>query len=204
MPPRPTLVEALHSREFEAMLPWLVASAERSLRRVGWAEGKDHIPAGAEAEELVSEAVEAALSGKRVWPDDLELHVFLAGVMRSQVEHRYAKDRRKRAHARDTNGAEERTAPSDDLHRRRELCAAVERELGEDVEMRALFGAMAGGALKPAERAELLGWTPAHEKTVHVRMNRRLSAAGLAIEPGDIGPQPLPGGRWIRATGDDA
>jgi hypothetical protein len=32
MPPRPTLVEALHSRELEAMLPWLVASAERSLR----------------------------------------------------------------------------------------------------------------------------------------------------------------------------
>jgi hypothetical protein len=72
------------------------------------------------------------------------------------------------------------------------------------VELRALFGAMAGGALKPAERAALLGWTAAREKTVHVRMNRRLSAAGLALEPGDIGPQPLPGGRMIRPTGDDA
>jgi len=181
-----------------------VTYAERRLRRIGWAEGRDHKPAAGEAEDLVSDAVEAALSGARVWPEDMDLETFLVGVMWSQAEHRYTKEKRRRRGQRSVDGVEERTTPSDDLHGQRELCAAIEGELASDADLHALFRVMASGAYKPAERAQLLGWSPEHEKVTHRKMNRRLAAAGLGIEPGDIGPQPLPGGRWIRATGDES
>jgi DNA-directed RNA polymerase specialized sigma24 family protein len=205
MPAHPTLVEALHSREFEAILPELVAYAARRLRRIGWGEGHDHRPSGAEAEELVAEAVEVALSGKRVWPNDLDLKTFLEGVMWSQVEHRYAKEKRRRSYAHRVRdgaiGGEERAASNEQRHRQRELCAAVERALADDLELCALFGAFAAGAEKPADVAVALGWPVDRVKLAQRRMNRRLAAAGLALDPDDVGPEPLAGGRWIRPEG---
>ncbi len=90
------------------------------------------------------------------------------------------------------------------IHRRRELCAAIERELAPDPDLYALYRAMASGAEKPAERAAMLGWTTEREKITRERMNRRLAAAELRLEPGDVGQEALPGGRWIRPVGDDA
>jgi DNA-directed RNA polymerase specialized sigma24 family protein len=203
MPPPPKLVEALHSIEFEEMLPRLVAYAARRLRRYRWAEGEDHRPAAAEAEEVVSEAVDAALSGKRVWPDDMSLEAFLLGVMWSQLANRYANEKQARRGKRGVDRIEERAAPSDVVHARRALLAAIEAELANDPEIYALFEAMCSGALSPGERAELLGWTSERERIVQRRMNRRLDAADLRPEPSLVGPQPLPGGRWIRPPGGD-
>jgi DNA-directed RNA polymerase specialized sigma24 family protein len=204
MPPPPKLVEALHSKEFEEILPRLVAYAARRLRRYRWAEGEDHRPAAAEAEELVNDAVDAALSGKRVWPDDMSLETFLAGVMWSQLEHRYDKEKQARRIRRGVDRVEERAAPSDLVHARRSLLAAIEAELAKDPELHALFDAMCAGAHTPAERAAMLGWSVGREKMTHERMNRRLAAADLRPEPGLIGPPPLPGGRWIRPPGDES
>jgi hypothetical protein len=69
--PATPLIEALRSHELEAMLPRLVAYAARRLHRIGWAEGRNHIPAAGDAEDVVADAVEAALAGKHVWPDDM-------------------------------------------------------------------------------------------------------------------------------------
>ena len=88
MTQRPTLLESLHSPELERILPRLVSYADRRLRRIGWAEGRDHKPAATEPEELVADAVDAALSGKRVWPDDLDLATFLEGITSNEVQHR--------------------------------------------------------------------------------------------------------------------
>jgi DNA-directed RNA polymerase specialized sigma24 family protein len=203
MPPPPKLVEALHSKEFEEMLPRLVAYAARRLRRYRWAEGDDHRPAAAEAEEVVSDAVEAALSGKRVWPDDMSLETFLSGVMWSQLAHRYANEKQARRGKRTVDRVEERAAPNDVVYARRALLAAIEVELAKDTELYTLFEAMCAGAYTPGERATRLGWSPERERLVHRRMNRQLAATDLRPEPGLIGPEPLPGGRWIRPPGGD-
>jgi DNA-directed RNA polymerase specialized sigma24 family protein len=178
--PHRSCFEALHSPAFKAALPGLVAFAARRLRRAGWAEGRDHLPSAAQAEEVVNEAVALLLSGGRSWPDDLDFKAFLRGVIRSLVSN----ERRdaERWPTATLDAIAETAAPSsrrDDRLAARRLLALIEPAVGNDFEMRALFSVIVEGAVKRADQAAALGWTPERARAVLARMNRRLSALGL-------------------------
>jgi hypothetical protein len=179
--PRPTLHQALFSPEFGAVLGRLIAYAGRRLRRVGWPEGRDHLPGAAEATEVVDAAIDSCLSGARVWPEGVPLEGFLRGVIRSVVSHWREQAEGLPVTALDEI-AEGVAAPSsrrDAVLAARRLLRAVERELADDADLSALLANMAGPATTRAERAVELGWTPARVTAAYVKMNRRLRAAGL-------------------------
>ena len=187
--PRPTLAEALSSPAFEAALPKLVAYAARAVRRAGWGEGRDQIPSAVEAEDVLHDAIEACLDGTRTWPEDMALETYLCGVMWSQVSHLRRDAARWDATCLDD--VAEPAAPSsrrDRRHDARRMIAAVEQTLMNDPETYALFTMIVDGEEKPTDYAAALGWTPERAKTVRVRMNRRLAAAGLC--EGDDDEQP--------------
>jgi DNA-directed RNA polymerase specialized sigma24 family protein len=178
--PRPSLTQAINSPAFLAVLPRLVAYAARRLRRVGWAEGVDHLPSAAEAEEVVNDALVSCLSGDRVWPRELALETFLRGVIRSQVSHQ----RRNATHWQGTSLEDmiDAAAPSSRRGERLDagrLLISIEQAIEPDPEMRALYTAIVDRAGKRADLAAALGWTPEHVKAVRARMNWRLAALGL-------------------------
>lgn len=180
-PPRPTLSEALASADWETLLPLLVADALRRLRRPGHRRLREGLSPRAAAEELVQNAIASALSGRRVWPDDLDLLTFLRGLLWSEVGHK-ARDLAKRPacvgldQAADARVAASGPDDSLDAGRTRD---AIERAIAGDEDMVALFGAMADGHRKRADLAEVLGWTVERVSATKVKINRRLASMGL-------------------------
>jgi DNA-directed RNA polymerase specialized sigma24 family protein len=178
--PRRSCFEALHSPAFEAALPGLIAYAARCLRRADWAEGRDTLPSAFQAEEVVDEAVACCIEGGRSWPEGLDFEAFLRGVIRSLVS-----NERRDAERWPTATLEaiaETAAPSsrrDDRIAARRLLGLIEPAVENDFEMRALFAVILEGAVKRADQATALGWTPQRVTAVCERMNRRLAALDL-------------------------
>src|SRR5262249_37747195 len=93
----PSLRETIHSPVFPVVFPVLVSYAQRLLRRVGWEEGRDHIPSAAQVEDLIGDAVEACLEGGRAdAPGETAFVTVFCNVMRSQMYARRLKERRRR------------------------------------------------------------------------------------------------------------
>src|SRR5260221_4597167 len=78
---------------------------------------------GLDWEELLNEALLRALDGARVWPREVPLVAFLAGIMRSLVDGRVTQRRRtaERTLARHTTALS--ASPEDELHARQCLAA---------------------------------------------------------------------------------
>lgn len=178
--PHPAFLAALHSPELVDALPRLLAYAERSLRRMGWGEDRDHICGEAQAQELVHSAVETGLRGGRIWKEGMSLETYLCGIMWSELSHRRRGSRRGRKM--DLDEVAEPMAPSSRRNERLAACLLLEqikRAIVGDAEVEALVASIEGGGEKPADHAATLGWTPELVKAVKARMKRRLAAAGL-------------------------
>ena len=62
-----TVAEAFAAANWPVLFPGLVRRARHLLRRCGWAERVETLPAAMQAEELVNTTVLALLSSKRTW-----------------------------------------------------------------------------------------------------------------------------------------
>jgi RNA polymerase sigma-70 factor (ECF subfamily) len=97
---------------------------------------------GLEWEELLNEALLRALDGSRVWPAEVSLLAFLAGVMRSLVDARAAHRRRLSERALACHAVTRAAPPDDGLHARQCL-AAIDRFFADDPDVRQLLAGLA-------------------------------------------------------------
>ncbi len=163
----------------EEATPRLVAYAARRLRRVGWAEGDDDIPSAVQAEEACANAIVSFLDGTRSWPEDVGVETLLYGIIKSQIFHARHSGVQETTPIED---APELAAPPsrrDDAIDGWRLLSAIGQVLAPDRETSALFDAMRDDNTTPAMQAAALEWTAERVKAAHVKMGRRLDAAGL-------------------------
>jgi DNA-directed RNA polymerase specialized sigma24 family protein len=187
--PHPPIPEALCSPALREALPRIFEYAARTLRRAGWAEGKDYVPGEAEATEVINDAIETCLRGGRTWKEEMSLEAFLCSVIWSEVSHRRRSTARRYVVGLDDIA--EPMAPSsrrDDRFAACRLLARIKHAIGGDPQVEELFAIIESGAEKPAARAVALGWPPERVKAVDARMKRRLAAAGLEKDDDDDGP----------------
>jgi DNA-directed RNA polymerase specialized sigma24 family protein len=175
--PDPALTARIRSRQFTEDYPRYLTYASRRLRRRG-VEGDG----GIQAASIVSDAALACLSGARTWPANLDFHRFFRRVMRSLMSHELGRrraERRRREGSPEPDEVAAASARAGEVQDARREVAAVVRALAGDTRAVELLGALADGAEKPSDVAEMLGWSPAQAKAVRVRLKRRLAAAGL-------------------------
>jgi DNA-directed RNA polymerase specialized sigma24 family protein len=191
--PHADLIQALRSDQLAAAMPQLVAFAALQLG-----------PAG-DPRDVFDTAVQACLEGGRQWPEAVGLESFLCGVISSVVSSMRRSAARRRTAPLEEAG--EVAAPfweCDLAIDRRRVIAAVDRAMGGDADLEALFAVIVDGVEKRAEQAAALGWTPERVKATRLRMKRRLAAEGLGEgdhddrleepgpEPGAGAPRPRP------------
>jgi RNA polymerase sigma-70 factor (ECF subfamily) len=108
---------------------------------------------GIEWEELLNEALVRALDGSRLWPAEVPLLAFLAGIMRSLVDARAAQRRRLAERTLACHAVTRAAPPDDELHARQCL-AAIDRFFADDPDVRQLLAGLAdrhlGSRGKPA------------------------------------------------------
>ena len=174
------LRKALREADWEALLPGLLAYAASRLRRVGWASGRDVEPSKLSVEQVVNMAVEACLDGSRSWnPDAVDFPGFLRGVIRSLTSSEKKSAVRSKTHA---QADFERlvplaTSPEEDAveeEGRQAIVAMVEAAVGDDPDLRALYGAIVDGATKREELAAALGWSAERVTAARIKLQRRL------------------------------
>ncbi len=109
---------------------------------------------GVDWDDLLSEALLRALDGSRHWPEGVPLLAFLAGIMRSIMDHR-AHDRRRSA-AQAIARLAEPTPPGDAALHARQCLLAIDAHFAGDPDVRWLIAAHAGAAepTLPAKRRE--------------------------------------------------
>jgi hypothetical protein len=177
---------ALREADWEALLPRLVAYAERRLRRVGWIVGKDEEPSAMSVEEVINDAIDRCLTGSRTWgtDDPPELGAFLCGVIRSITSISRKKLRRNKADSvediavdlADPTPSVERILADEDDEGRRAVLAAVEACVKGDDKLESLYLAIIDGDLKREALASTLGWTPDEVTAARNKLQRRLVA----------------------------
>jgi hypothetical protein len=184
-PPSPSLLKALADADWERLLPRLASYAERSLRRVGWAQGKDREPNRMSVMEAVNEGVQRALDGRRRWNDDSppELEAFLCGVIRSLVsDERKAFRRDKTVLDGETADAAPDPTPlrdgdeSDGEDDVRPICVAVEACARGDEDLELFRLAVLEGSPKREAVAAVLDWPPERVSAARTKLQRRLTA----------------------------
>ena len=86
-PPSSDVLRRLEEAELIQLYPRLVTYAKFKLEKVTWLGG--HPPGGVEPRDLVQEAIESLVSGRRTWDvaKHHELEVVLKGIIRSAVSH---------------------------------------------------------------------------------------------------------------------
>ena len=172
------LLVAMRSANWDELLPKLAAYAERRLRRVGWAEGRDQAPSKMAVMEAVDEAVARCLSGKRSWHTDVDLETLLCGVIRSIISSAKKADTREPVdpvgddvdliHNPDANEVAE--AERSDI-----LTAAAACAQGDpDLEELYLIVTSEEGPTKREDIATALGWPVARVSAARVKLQRRL------------------------------
>lgn len=174
------LRQALRDADWEALLPGLLGYAANRLRRVGWAAGRDEEPSRLSVEQLVNMAVEACLDGSRSWnPDAVDFPGFLRGVIRSLTSSEKKSAVRSKTHARSdferivplASSPEDETIEEEG---RRNILGTIERAIGDDAELRALYEAIIDGAIKREELAASLGWSVERVSAARIKLQRRL------------------------------
>jgi hypothetical protein len=162
------------------MLPVLLTHAVRRLRRAGLAEGSWGRPSAAEAQGVVNQAIELALSGKRVWPDDLDFEGYLKGLIWSVVGNL----KKAQAAVQKTELDEEMSAleaPIDQMLKHKRLLGAITALVADDEELSSLLSAIEDGHEKRAAIAEALGWTVDRVTLARTKLNRKLVHASLSF-----------------------
>ncbi|MBI3512908.1 MAG: sigma-70 family RNA polymerase sigma factor [Proteobacteria bacterium] len=97
---------------------------------------------GLDWEELLNEALLRALDGSRVWPREVSLVAFLAGIMRSLVDGRVTQRRRLAERTLACHAATLSASPEDELHARQCL-AAINRFFADDPDVLQLLAGLA-------------------------------------------------------------
>jgi len=110
---------------------------------------------GLEWDELLNEALLRALDGSRRWPEGVPLLTFLAGIMRSLVDHRVHERRRLAERALAASETAQEVLPDATIHARQCL-AAIAQFFAADPDVLALIAALArqylGSCDDPAPR----------------------------------------------------
>jgi hypothetical protein len=78
--------KAQFRRELEPNYADLGAEAVRRCRRRRWIRGKE-MPGGLEPEDVLHRAIDLVYSGRRPWPESMDLRACLIMVMRSIIDH---------------------------------------------------------------------------------------------------------------------
>jgi hypothetical protein len=177
---------ALREADWDALLPRLVAYAERRIRRVGWIIGKDEEPSAMSVEEVINDAIDRCLTGSRTWgvDDPPELGAFLCGVIRSITSISRKKLKRNRTDSVEDRGVEpadptpsiESILSDEDDEGRRAVRAAVEACVKGDDKLESLYLAIIGGDVKREAIASTLGWSPDEVTAARNKLQRRLVA----------------------------
>jgi hypothetical protein len=174
------LRQALRDADWEAILPGLFGYAANRLRRVGWAAGRDEEPSKLSVEQLVNMAVEACLDGSRAWnPATVDFPGFLRGVIRSLTSSEKKSAVRSKTHAQSDFERIVPLAPSPEDEAieeegRKNILGTIERAIGGDADLRAIYEAILDGAVKREEIAASLGWSVDRVSAARIKLQRRL------------------------------
>lgn len=180
MTQRPSLEKAFAEADWNVLLPALLTHAHRRLARVGMSEGRRKKPAAAEAQEMVNDAIELALSGKRVWPDDIDFETYLKGLIWTVVS-TMKRARTTRAQVKLKEDLASGAPTPDRLAEKRRLLDDIRTLVEDDPELTALIDALDEGHEKRAAIAEALGWSVERVTLARTKLNRRLAAADLTF-----------------------
>ena len=177
---------ALREADWEALLPRLVAYAERRLRRVGWILGEDEEPSAVSVEEVINEAIDRCLTGSRTWNEDdpPELGAFLCWVIKSISSISRKKKKRNKTDSFEDVGPDaadpapniESVQSEAEDEGRRAVRAAFEACVKGDDRLESLYLAIIDGNLKREEIAAALSWTPDEVSAARNKLQRRLVA----------------------------
>jgi len=174
---------ALRGADWEAILPRLLAYANRRIRRVGWYRGVREEASAMSAEELVHTAIDRCLDGSRTWNGDgpLDLERFLCGVIKSLCWNAKKGALRHPTNALEDSdeasrapSAEEQLATAED---ERAVLHAIEACTVDDADLTSFYLAVLDGNTKRDEIARVLGWTPERVSVARRKLNRRLTVA---------------------------
>jgi len=196
--PPPGVRDLLERHPWETTIPALVAYARGRIGYRSWGGQRGgSLPAGKEAEDVVYEAIEKVLSGRRSWDPEAkpDLVQFLKDVIESDVHHLAVGFENRRIvgeteiEAGREDGVRDRfldtvqspgSSPAEALLRReveeegREFASAFLATLDRDPVLKAAVACIFDGVVKPADISERTGLTVEEIYNVRKRLQRRL------------------------------
>jgi hypothetical protein len=173
---------ALADVDWPAVLPELHRCGTRWLRACGWLR-RGTAAGPTEAQELVNAAIDSLLSGKRTWPRDSPMEMLvniLCQTMRSIATNTVTSSHvGRRGEAVLERQIDDASSPEAVVAAKR-LLGRIEAELADDVELRALFGAIEEGHVKREDLSVALGWPVEKVDVTRRRLSRRLQSKQLS------------------------
>lgn len=156
-------------------MPELAAHARRHLFAAGWLGGADMQPSGFEAQELISEAVQRVLSGRRNWhrDDTPNLVGFLSNVMRSVCGHERDKRARERPDPEQVAMLKAAGPPAEGGYDH-PLLTRLDEAVGNDEDLQYFVMAVEDVGPRRDDIAAELDWAPDKVSVVRKKLRRRL------------------------------
>lgn len=177
------LRELLNGADWSTVTPRLVRCAQHHLLSARWTSGQFGQPSAMDVTELIHEAVQRTLDGRRKWnrPDAPDLVAFLCNVMRSICGHARADAARAELRAEvdpgDDPEANPLRTPEDEVAYRERvhpLLQGLAEETAGDEDMELFVAAVEIVGSRREDIAEELGWSPNKVSVVKKKIQRRL------------------------------